>query len=159
MRPVAVALLICCLIAVQFCGCTSLTGGTASAPPPKYMTDAVLRTFADIFDGTWSGVKVYIQKNAWVPDELRQAGQNPIEITTIKDLIKLHEDADVAPAIALVDASEDLDGIIRVTIKYTPVRIKGLEAVTRGGTFEYTYMMLDNKLVMLSRLKPVIKHN
>ena len=159
MKPIAVALLVCCLITLGFCGCATPSGRQSSAPPPEYMTDAVLRTFADIFDGTWSGVKVYIQKNAWVSDELKQAGQNPVEMTTITDLIKLHEDAEVAPAIAIVDASEDLEGVIRVTIKYTPVRIKGLEPVTKGGSFEYTYMMLDNKLVMLSRLKPIIKNN
>lgn len=154
---IAVPLLACGLSVAVFCGCATPTSPEKGGPVPKYMTDAVLRTFADIFDGSWGGVTVYIQKNAWIPDELKQAGKNPVELTTVKDLIKQHEEAEVAPAIAIVNASEDETGVIKVTIKYTPVRIQGLEPVTKGGTFEYTYKMLDDKLILLSRLKPIIK--
>lgn len=158
MRRILVAPLVFCIALSFVCGCRSTPkeAQVNRGLPPPYMTEAVLRTFSDIFDGTWGGVTIYIQKSAWVPQDLKEAGKNPAKITTIRELIKLHEDAEVAPAIAIVDASQSLEGLIKVTVKYTPVRIKGLSPSTRGGTFEYTYRMIDGKLVMLSRLKPII---
>ncbi|MEI6970784.1 MAG: hypothetical protein WCL44_04635 [bacterium] len=158
MRHLSSALLTFSAAMLLLSGCrtTSGEGEQASGQPPSYMTDAVLRSFEDMCDGSWGGVTVYIQKSAWIPEDLKQAGKNPVQITTIRELIKMHRDADVAPAIAIVDAGQTQDGVIKVTIRYTPVKIKGLEPSTRGGSFEYTYMMLDGKLVMLSRLKPLL---
>ena len=159
MRRIAAVLLMAALLAAAFCGCHMTRTGTPATGklPPAYMTEAVLRTFTDIFDGTWGGVTVYIHKSAWVPEDLKKAGKNPVEITTIKDLVKKHEDSEVAPAIAIVDASQDeVTGLIKVTVKYTPVRIKALELSTKGGTFEYTYQLVSGKLIMIASLKPLI---
>lgn len=153
MKRIASALLISGLATALFCGCETMQ---TQAKSPPYMTEAVIRSLTDIFDGSWGGVTVYVEKSAWLPDNLKSAGKVPVTITTVKDLIKMHDSAETAPAIAIVDASQEKDGQIKVTVKYTPVRIQGLEPTTKGGSFEYVYRMINEKLIMVSRLKPII---
>ena len=154
MKRIAAAMLIGGLATALFCGCETML---APPKPPPYMTEAVMRSLADIFDGNWGGVKVYVQKSAWIPDDLKAAGKTPVTVTTVNDLIKTHEDQESAPAIAIVDASQDKGGEIRVTVKYTPVLIKGLgPSPIKGGSFEYVYKLIDGKLIIVSRLKPIM---
>ena len=138
-------------------GCRSAapTKKVENPPPPPYMVDAVMKSLADIFNGSWGGVTVYIEKNAWLPDSLRAAGQNKAEVLTREELIKRNQFADSAPAMATIDAKVDAEGIVRVRVTYLPLRMKGVSASTLGGDFEYGYRLVDGKLVLVSRIKSI----
>lgn len=156
MRRLVAVILIGGLATALFCGCRISSAGGNSSTLRRYMTDAVLASLSDMFDGSWGDVTIYVQKSAWVPEDLKQAGKNRVELTSASELAGRYTGAGVAPAIAIVDASQDKAGIITVTVKYAPVRIKGLEPSTKGGTFEYIYRLADGRLILMSRLKPIL---
>lgn len=137
------------VLAGLHCGCNT----TNVKAPPDVETEAVIRSLADIFDGTWSGVTIYIERSRWIPADLKKAGKNAAEITTRNELIRRFRDSETAPAIAVIGVKEDPDNTVRVTIQYLPLQIKGVKSETNGGIFEYSYKIIAGKPVMISRLK------
>ena len=147
-RLTSIFLALAILTGIQ-CGCAT----TASTASSNYLTEAVTKSFSDIFDGTWSGVTIYVEKSPWVPSDLKNAGKNAAEITTRDELTKRFQDSETAPAIAVVGVKENPDGTVRVNIQYVPLQIKGVKSETKGGSFEYTYKIVDGNPVLVSRLK------
>lgn len=136
------------------CGCG--TSGMKAGNIPDQMREAVMRSFADVFDGSWGGVTVYIERSQYLPPILAEVGKNPARIVdSVYSLQKQAEDEmEQAPALAIVKAWEDEEKLIHVVIIYEPLKVEGLEPQTRGGGFDYTYKRLpDGKLVLKQRTK------
>jgi len=142
-------------LGAAICGCG--TTGNRNISIPAYMTNAVMTSFNDIFDGSWSGVTVYIKQSPYLPPQLAQIGKNPARIVedTYKFQQTAEEEMDTAPAVAIVQTwDNESNGTVRVVITYEPYRIKGLDPQTHGGTFDYTYKKsADGRLIMKARTK------
>ena len=134
-------------------GCASeLQSGSSTASTP-YMTQAVLKSFENVFDGSWSGVKVYIERNSYLPGDLKKVGMNPAEVVDSKALFAKFEYETNAPAIAVVDAWESSEGLIHTRITYSALKLKYARQSEKGGVFEHTFKRSGNKLILLDSSK------
>jgi hypothetical protein len=118
------------------------------------MTEAVLKSFDNIFDGSWSGVKIHIEPSAYVPDDLKRAGKSEAEVLDREALIEKFKSSEQAPAMAVVNAFKANGGLVHVQIEYFPVRTKDWhEATIERGMYEFVYRRTKDRLVMLRRTK------
>ena len=143
-------LLAVALVAGAILGCAT---SSDKAPPPPYMTQAILKSFADIFDGSWSGVKIFVEPGASIPSDLSKVGLNPAEVVDRNTLIKRYQYEESAPAMAVVDAYQDMDGLVHVRISYSPLRIPGTHPATKGGVFHHVFKHKGDELILLRSTK------
>ncbi len=117
------------------------------------MTQAVLKSFTDIFDGSWSGVKIYIEPNAAIPSDIKKAGQGDAEIVDKQTLMKRFQYEENAPAMAVVNAYNDSTGLVHVEISYFPLRIKGTRVTTKQSSYHHVFRRTGKELSLVSSSK------
>ncbi len=141
-------------MAVCATGCATVE---PEPPPPPYVTQAVLQSFTETFDATWKGVTIYLENADVLPESLDQVGAHPVEVVTFRELVDRYQYEAIAPAMAVVDATEDGRGLIHVRIRYSPIRIEGLEIPPRAETYQYVYKRLPEG--GLRKLRKVESHD
>ena len=154
MKRIVLALSVVSMALGIAAGCVSQKPKQPPANQPL-LTEAVLKSFTDICDESWSGVKVYISKSDYIPSDLKKVGMSPCTITDEQALRKEFEDLETAPAMAFIEAAEDVDGQVHVAVNYYSLRMKDHKPMVRDSTFEYIYKLIDGKLVMVSRVKSI----
>lgn len=136
---------------------TTLIQGKPKGPEPPAPDDvirAVVESLDDIYDDSWGGIKVYVQKAPCVPAKLDAVGSCPAEVIDELDLRAKYEFHNTSPALARVHAWKDAHNHIHVVVAYAPLDMKDHRPMIVETRFAYEYLSAKGRFVKLGRTHP-----
>ncbi|TFH15000.1 MAG: hypothetical protein E4H02_08730 [Lentisphaerales bacterium] len=139
--------------ATVIAGCASRQA-TKDLPPPERLIRAVRQGLDLAFqDEAWAEELLYVERNAFIPDDLVKVGTAKVEVIDRKVLLWRYQDEFMAPAIVEVTSSEASDGLISVSIRYSPLIMKKHKAIEKKLSCQYTFKPVGGKLVLVASIE------
>lgn len=125
--------------------------GASSSKVPGYVHDAVAMTLNSVFEGPWSGEKVFVAQSSYIPNGLSKAGTAAAEVLDEKALAERFEDSSVAPAMAMIRVFEDSYSLVHVQVTYKPIKMDEYHKPAIDPCFfERVFKRSGDKLILVS---------